>query len=529
MSELSYAHKNKTVLASVGLFWAIAFSLFNYFSLFNQDGIPFYAWWVALFGLCCVFSDNGAHRLRLVISSAVVSGLMMMMGYWSIQLVRSSPEGVCFLVVAAYALLCLQQIYHQCNRFDVDYENYFQSVWNNAPVLVIALFFTGLVWGIVLLWGNLFSLVHIYFFSRIFQNNYFTIFATALFFVCGFSIAYQSERLITTLRSFFLLVCKIVFPLVLLILILCLIPMIVSLTSPLSDYNTYWFVGLIEWLCFIGLIFFNGVYQSGKVYEKLPRWYQLALKWYPLFAFLPCLYMLYYLFGIQHFSISNVLFLIMILILACYALGYFGMKRVGITNIILADVIIAVALVMGNPLSHRHMNIHPASPPVLSASESQRSLFTYRIADAGLAWTPQNKLFNTSFVIVSAEPRFGICRVKMGSKNYLLGYYQDQHCEIADTGRVYDAHKNGQNFDVLTQRSNATYTWKGFYYALDDSQRAYGVRLIENNPNDIICRGIAHNRILLGRVDAVSNCHAFSRNGQLYKIDSYQYLRAEIK
>ncbi len=523
VNKLYYGPKSPILLIVLGCFWSVTFSLFYYFHTSYQ--LTFYMTWAAVCGLSCLLADNGQRRWSLVLYAILVGALIAMLFNWTSSITDSTLEGRCLLGISFYALLCLQQIYHQMNRICANYESYFEVVWNNIPLMIIVCTFVGLVWGVLWLCAALFSFVGFALLSHFFSNTYFIIVMTSFLVVTGSGIAYQSEKLIVTLRHFFLLMCKFIFPLLMLVLLVCLVPIILSIVTPIKDSDQNWFISLVECLCLLNLIFFNGLYQSADFFKKLPRWYRTVLQMYPVLALLAALYLIYSVFSkTQHINTHDILFFIVSMLFALYAIGYIGLYHIGRTNIVLAYLVIVVMLGLNNPITQHYTPIQ--LPPAREYVPAPKPVI-YQLNKAGLTWLPQQHTASSEAVIVAEQDApIGICRASCGGEA-VIGSYQHGRCVM----RCHQKLQRPQQFDVLTQKPNAPVIWEANLSFVFANSSHYPVRVEENDSSQIICRGIVKNRISVG-VENTNHltCVGFDpQTGAEQQISPYQLLWVHFK
>jgi len=211
-------------------------------------------------------------------------------------------------------------------RWRVPYADLFELAWQNALCLLLALLFTGIGWAILMLWAELFNLVKITEFRKIFRSETFFFLATSVLFMLGILIAHSQHKPVQMLRHILFAICKGLLP------VLAAIAVLFAASLPLTGLEPLWQTGYAAWiltlLIAILVILTNAVWQdgstdkSGKPYPRsLRRVVELGLLTLPLYAALT-LVALGLRIGQYGWTVGRVFGMLIALLASGYALGY---------------------------------------------------------------------------------------------------------------------------------------------------------------------------------------------------------------
>jgi hypothetical protein len=366
--------RERILLAGIGLtqgvaFWALVESW--------PEAHPARALCVALFTFLAIgtaishFAWTGRHAGRLAALAVGVAAVYAAVAFWvGWQLPRAgeafqgddarATSWVLATFITLYALGPFLQIYQASGRLRFPYERLFLHSWNNFFVGLVGSFFVGALWIVLLLWAQLFKLVGIEFFKEIFSEPLFVYCVTGAAAGFGVALGRESERVIGTLRSITLGVCRALLPLT------AFVALIFVATLPFTGLEPLWETDraspILLWWIAITILFLNAVYQDGsgdRPYAPGIRWMVEA----SLVAMIVYAGMALYgtglrigQYGLTPNRYYGVLFTV---ILGLYALGYAvavarraggwlaGVRRV---NLGMALVIVAIGLLIHTPL-----------------------------------------------------------------------------------------------------------------------------------------------------------------------------------
>lgn len=149
------------------------------------------------------------------------------------------------------------------------YEDLFRHAWNNAFILLLALLLVGLFYLLLGLWGGLFVMLGIEFFSDLFSSRGFMLISALLVFAVGVRMGHANERVIGLLRNVLLALCRFLLPLG------ALIAVLFTLALPFTGLQPIWSTGsstaILLCLVLLNLLFINGVFQEGGEALRYPR------------------------------------------------------------------------------------------------------------------------------------------------------------------------------------------------------------------------------------------------------------------
>lgn len=269
------------------------------------------------------------------------------------------PFGVTVGIALFVALPFLQCRLDE-GRWRAAYPVLFDHAWQNGLTLVVAGLFTGLCWLVLLLWANLFDLVHVRFFHELFfREKSFAYLATGLFAGLGILIGRTQRYPLKVAREVLFAICRGLLPLVALIALLFLASLPFTGLAPL--WATRSAAALLLGLLVVLVVFANAVWQDGadfRPYPRLLRWpIDAALVLAPLYAAL-ALYAIALRVGQYGWTHERFWAMVAAVLLGGYALGYAAaaLRRTGAwlawlprVNIALAVVVMAAVVLVNSP------------------------------------------------------------------------------------------------------------------------------------------------------------------------------------
>lgn len=168
------------------------------------------------------------------------------------------PPLIATLIVATFK--ALMYIQHRASGEPFQYSFLFLFSWRNALSLSLSLLFTLAVWGILMLWGQLFEAINIDFFMDLFTETWF--FYPALSMANGFGVIIfrNLTSVIDTITRILQALMKFLLVFLVLVSILFLIALVFTGLSPLWETG----IGSALILIMQGLLLFflNAVYQD---------------------------------------------------------------------------------------------------------------------------------------------------------------------------------------------------------------------------------------------------------------------------
>lgn len=281
--------------------------------------------WIGFYGLMFLLAYPSANSLvRLCVVTPVFSYFASVPIVWQLQ--NNYIPFTAFLVILANA--CAWNAFHvayQENQRTLAYESLFSAVYDAVIKLIVACFFAGICWFIIILWGNLFESLGIHFFARLFAKNWFGIGSASFFFAVGLLIATQTHLIVHYAKMISALIMYYLFPVLAVIGIAFLASAgVVFLTKNSAMTlapNSFLLLALLS------VVFANGVFfqpeQMKNPYAPVLRWVLIIfLMITPIFTAIALYHIIQTIFkhGL-HFAILSELVTAVLLFLynVCYA------------------------------------------------------------------------------------------------------------------------------------------------------------------------------------------------------------------
>lgn len=273
------------------------------------------------------------------------------------------PYG-CTTALALFIALPWLQCRLQYGVWRAPYADLFECAWQNALTLLLMLAFVGVCWGVLTLWGSLFSLVKIDFFKNLFRERAFIYLATGGMAGIGILIGRTQQHPIRIARQIVLAVFTGLLPLLAFIALLFAVSLLFTGLAPL--WSTRSATAILMTLVALIVAFTNAVYQDGQRAPPYPSWLRLiidaGLLVLPIHAVIG-LYALVLRIHQYGWTADRYWASLASLILAAYAFGYaFAALRRGAhwlapirrVNVALALATIALIAASNSPLLDPH-------------------------------------------------------------------------------------------------------------------------------------------------------------------------------
>lgn len=240
------------------------------------------------------------------------------------------------------------------------YPRHFDTAWKQGVQIVLASVFVGVFWGVLWLGAGLFKLVDIDVFRRLIEHRWFAIPATTLALAISLHVTDVQPALIRGARSLALTLFSWLLPLLAAILLGFLGSLPFVSLAPL--WKIHFATTLL--LTAAGLLIFliNCCYQDGAAEKATSRIKRLAgtvasLELVPLVGL--AIWALALRVGQYGWSVERILAAAVILVASCYAVGYAAaavrspvwLKRIEITNVATALVVVALVLALCSPIA----------------------------------------------------------------------------------------------------------------------------------------------------------------------------------
>lgn len=241
------------------------------------------------------------------------------------------------------------------------YPSLFEFAWNTPVMVAVASLFTGIFWIVLWLWGALFDIIDIGFFSSLFRQDLFQRMVTPAAFATAIAVLRGRERVILTVRGVLFALLHVLAPILTVATALFVIALPFTDLDPLREIGSP--VALLVWVTIGAITLMNAVLGDGErhgaterfagVLNMIMRLQGLLL---PIFVGLAG-YVLWQRIVEEPVTVTRVYAVIVLGILALYALVYAvaGLLPrwaaiIRPANIVLAGVTVAVAIVLMTPL-----------------------------------------------------------------------------------------------------------------------------------------------------------------------------------
>ncbi len=329
--------------------------------------INFPLWTLALVGptmlLLCLDKQSLSRSLRAVgLFSAIMALLAAHVGW------QASPHGefpiqfLLFVYVLTALIACFKGLMY-CQQWigksPTSYAALFTYSWRNFLVAALAAALTGGVALILFLWGALFSVIDISFFSDLFSNDWFLFPVLAFAFGTGVLIFRRLIKVIDGITSLLEGLMRLLLPLVASVLVIFLGALPFTGLTPLWETGS----GTALLLCLnaFALFFVNAVYQTGRALPY-PSWVHLGLS--AAIALLPivsvlALYGLYLRVDEYGWTVLRCWAFAVFTILVLFSAGYTWCivrwrsawpRHLGRVNILMGWLVLATMILVNSPV-----------------------------------------------------------------------------------------------------------------------------------------------------------------------------------
>jgi len=333
------------------------------------------SWLLALYAIALfvpvaleIFAARLSQRLTWVLAAAIAMFAGALSAYTGWVVDAPDPDRFNFsllfalygaLFVAWLIALPFAQAWARRGTWRVSYSDLFEFSWQNALLLAEAGVFTGVFWMLLSLWGALFKVVNISFFSELFAKPLFVYPMTSIAFGYAIYLIESHENIVVTLRRHLLGVFSWLLPLVAFIAVLFL------LALPFTGLQPLWKTGhastLMLWLQILFIHFLNSAYEDGQNEPRYPAWLKLVLRFavfaLPVYAAL-CAYSLGLRVEQHGWTVARAWGAIATFVAALYGIGYAAaalrrspwMGRAAQLNVGMAAVVAGVLLLATSPI-----------------------------------------------------------------------------------------------------------------------------------------------------------------------------------
>jgi Domain of unknown function (DUF4153) len=237
----------------------------------SEDPLWSYPLWtlataVPLLLLLSLNHGNERRVVQLVAGWAAVLALLAIYTGWQAEPFEEFPVGsLTFVFSASMTLACfkaLMYLQQRANQVPLTYQVLFTNSWRNFLVTALSAIFVLIFWLILVLWGELFSVIEIDFFRDLFREDWFIFPVLGFALGLGMIIFRNLTRVIDTITKLLHALIKLLLPLIVLVAVIFLAAL------PFVGLDVLWSTGngtaLLLWLLAVILFFTNAVYQDGR-------------------------------------------------------------------------------------------------------------------------------------------------------------------------------------------------------------------------------------------------------------------------
>ncbi len=376
-------HRTLTIIVTLGVIQGLMLLLSHQLikhDILSSDLVWLLPWLAVAVGvptaLQLVITDGRDHRVWIF--GLVLAGVLAFTGVytgWSAYPGDASSKDtvvvpyVLTMFCGWYVLLAFIQAYFKTSRILPPYPDLFDFAWNNIIILIIAQVFTGIFWGLLVLWAALFKVIGITFFDHIFYNAYFAYPVLATVFAFAIYVGRTQVHAVVTVRRIILAIFKGLLPLLAIIIVLFLAAL------PFMGLKPLWATGtatsLMLTLQIFLAIFLNAVYQDGRNAAPYPAWLRAAVRValivLPIYTLL-CAYALYLRIDQHGWSTDRFWAAVLTIVVGLHVFGYAAaalrrssiwMSGIAPVNISIAAVVVMLAVLVNSPaIDARRISAH---------------------------------------------------------------------------------------------------------------------------------------------------------------------------
>lgn len=186
---------------------------------------------------------------------------------------KVESEALIFTLVVTLGIAsfkALMYIQQRASQQKITYAALFTHSWQNFLVLALGGLFTLVIWGVLNLWGALFKIIGILYFSDLFKEKWFLYPALSLGLGFGIILLRSQLGIISTIANIWHVLTKF------LLVLLVFISVLFLLFLPFEGLSSLWQTGkgsfLLLWLLALVLFFINSVYQGEESNKTYPLW-----------------------------------------------------------------------------------------------------------------------------------------------------------------------------------------------------------------------------------------------------------------
>jgi hypothetical protein len=389
-----------SLVQGVVLFWLYRAARLEIWPATNQGLIAALATCALLLPVTWYVIDGLGRRGQCVALLTAVAAALLLFGWHLGARATVAPSGpdtrgelaltsASFLVVLG-VLWChampFAQSWLRSGRARPVYHDLFEFAWRNALLLALGVLFCGVFWLLLGLWAQLFDLLDIELFGKLFTNATFAIPATAVAAGVGVQLAGNVEGLQRALRQNLLSLLKWLAPLSALILVLFSVALLFKLPMLFDTQRRVVGAAWLLWLVAVNVLLLNAAWQDGRQPVPYPRPLASLLRFaVPLLTLIAAiaLYAIAVRVGDHGLTVQRVWALLVGVLAVAYSVGYSvtalarspapaWLPGIGAVNVGIALATVLVLTLMLTPV---------LAPARLAAASQQARI----LADPGLA------------------------------------------------------------------------------------------------------------------------------------------------
>jgi len=257
--------------------------LYGLYSAFDNNTWPsesplwFYPLWtlavvVPVLLLLSLTRSNAVAVAKYVAGFAAILALLAVYTGWQAEPFGKFPVSSLSMTFAfGIGLACfkaLMYLQQRANEVPLTYQVLFTNSWRNFLVAALSAVFVLVFWLILVLWGQLFKVIEIYFFHELFTEDWFIFPVLSIAFGLGVIMFRDLMHVIDNISKLLHWLIKLLLPLVVTIAVIFLAAL------PVVGLDVLWSTGngtaLLLWLLALMLFFTNAVYQDGREANPYP-------------------------------------------------------------------------------------------------------------------------------------------------------------------------------------------------------------------------------------------------------------------
>jgi|GEM_PF-3381400 len=485
--------------------------------LLQPNESPLLVFWFSCFTVILLLAYPKAPSITWLVASSVIASFLIAM---PIRYIDFSSGTSAFIIINAIAINAFHLSYQQ-HRTLFNYPALFNGVWESIIKIAITCGFSLVCHSLLMLWSQLFIVINLSFFQKIFTTTWFLAWSTVFFASIGLYIASKNQIIINKLLNIILTACRLLVPAIAIATLIFIALAVVMQFTAMHQFRagpTFMFMALIS------IIVINGLLQSTLTLTPYTKGLQWVVNAFVILLPLFPLTLLYTVIFINEnpITIHNIFYnplftynLLLAIYTLCYSVSFafrqhswlFTLKM---TNIVMGVVLIMLCLSLNNPYTkHQHIRSITQHDEQVKRKPQQNlakqlQMNHNALKQANFDWgDPQRS--DTIIIGYNPTPIF-ICRSNVSGK-YLYGMGDSQSCSLLVNHTIQPT----RHFQVLHGPENALQWSNRWGLTLKSrSNDNQAIPVIINQEADKrqekagwagICRAIYHNQIHAGYIN----------------------------